>query len=71
MYLNNNQVTNMILRVRIVLQALSQPDPMYPLTESLPEEVIKEGKLSSLQLEGVLYAVCMHKNSWRWEERLL
>lgn len=42
------------------LAALSQPDPMYPLTESLPEEVIKEGKLSSLQLEGVLYACQQH-----------
>lgn len=61
----------MLLKIWIVLQALSQPDPMYPLTESLPEEVIKEGKLSSLQLEGVLYAVCIHMNSLKWKEGLL
>ncbi|XP_062605521.1 uncharacterized protein LOC134267315 [Saccostrea cucullata] len=42
------------------LAALSQPDPTYPLTDSLPEEVIREGKLSSLQLEGVLYACQQH-----------
>ena len=34
---------------------------MYPLWDALPPTVITEGKLSRLQLEGVLYACTKHQ----------
>eukprot|EP00911_Craspedida_sp_UC1_P000088 UC1_evm1s74 len=43
------------------LSAVPMPPGTYPLRESLPEELINEGKLSSLQLEGVLYACQRHQ----------
>ncbi|KAK3094762.1 hypothetical protein FSP39_005887 [Pinctada imbricata] len=42
------------------LATLTQPDPFYPLTDSIPTDIIQSGKLSSLQLEGVLYACQQH-----------
>ena len=39
------------------LAALAPPPVTYPLADSLPEELITGGKLSSLQLEGIVYAV--------------
>ena len=50
-----------------LLQALLPPKPDYPLADSLPEEIIKDCKLSSLQLEGILHAVrnlLFHFEKW-------
>lgn len=38
-------------------QALDLPKEYYPITDSLTEEAIKECRLSSLQLEGIIHAV--------------
>ncbi len=43
--------------VFLFTQALLPPKPNFPLADSLPKEAITECKLSSLQLEGILYAV--------------
>lgn len=40
-----------------ILKELLPPDPVYPLVEGITSEIVTSGKLSSLQLEGVLYAV--------------
>ena len=40
-----------------MFQAITPPDSLYPLQLSLPHDVIDGGKLSSLQLEGVIQAV--------------
>lgn len=37
------------------------PSTSYPLFDSLRENIITEGKLSQLQLEGVLYACAKHQ----------
>ena len=39
------------------LAALALPLPTYPLADSIPAQLVHDCKLSSLQLEGVLYAV--------------
>lgn len=36
------------------------PQATYPLRDALPNSVVEEGKLSELQLEGVLYAAQRH-----------
>lgn len=36
--------------------AIRLPPTTYPLFDALPDAVVNEGKLSKLQLEGVLYA---------------
>ena len=38
------------------LRAVTLPRASFPLRESLPADLISEGKLSELQLEGVLFA---------------
>ncbi|KAK2165678.1 hypothetical protein NP493_1355g00011 [Ridgeia piscesae] len=38
------------------LSALNLPPANYPIEDSLPQDVITSGRLSSLQLEGILYA---------------
>jgi len=38
-------------------QAIDLPTATYPLSESIPHDVITSAQLSSLQLEGILYAV--------------
>ncbi|KAL5003970.1 hypothetical protein ScPMuIL_017426 [Solemya velum] len=43
------------------LASLSGPEAEYPLADSLPEEIITQGKLSCLQLEGILYACQRHQ----------
>ncbi|KAH3812323.1 hypothetical protein DPMN_140752 [Dreissena polymorpha] len=43
------------------LAAITPPDTYYPLEESLPGEIISSGKLSSLQLEGVIQACQRHQ----------
>ncbi|ESO98737.1 hypothetical protein LOTGIDRAFT_158685 [Lottia gigantea] len=43
------------------LAALSLPSEYYPICDSLPKEIILEGKLSSLQLEGVIHACQRHQ----------
>ena len=40
-----------------VFQALDLPKEHYPICDSLPEDVITRGILSSLQLEGIIHAV--------------
>ena len=40
-----------------IFQGITPPDTYYPLSVSLPKEIISECKLSSLQLEGVIHAV--------------
>ena len=40
-----------------IFQGITPPDAYYPLSVSLPKEIISECKLSSLQLEGVIHAV--------------
>jgi hypothetical protein len=41
--------------------AIPLPPSDYPLWDSLPAEVVEQGKLSQLQLEGVLYACTRHQ----------
>ncbi|XP_060078626.1 uncharacterized protein LOC132558114 [Ylistrum balloti] len=43
------------------LASLLPPEPVYPLADSLPREMITTCKLSSLQLEGILYACQRHQ----------
>ncbi|KAK9833324.1 hypothetical protein WJX81_006479 [Elliptochloris bilobata] len=43
------------------LSAISLPHTDYPLFNALPPEVVSEGKLSQLQLEGVMYACAKHQ----------
>ncbi|PNG99380.1 Protein strawberry notch 2, partial [Tetrabaena socialis] len=40
--------------------AVPLPPTSYPLWDSLPAELVQGGKLSTLQLEGVLYACTKH-----------
>ena len=37
------------------------PETSYPLFDSLPASIVDTGKLSQLQLEGVLYACAKHQ----------
>ena len=37
------------------------PSTSYPLFDSLPDHIVSQGKLSQLQLEGVLYACSKHQ----------
>lgn len=41
--------------------AIALPKTSYPLWDSLPGDVVNLGKLSQLQLEGVLYACTKHQ----------
>ncbi|XP_076442125.1 uncharacterized protein LOC143281076 isoform X2 [Babylonia areolata] len=43
------------------LAALDLPNEYYPITDSLPPEAITEGKLSCLQLEGIVHACQRHQ----------
>jgi len=43
----------------MLLQAIELPTATYPLSESIPHDVITSCQLSSLQLEGILYAVSL------------
>ncbi|XP_071949493.1 uncharacterized protein [Antedon mediterranea] len=43
------------------LADLALPPPTYNLQDSLPEELVKSGKLSNLQLQGILYACQKHQ----------
>eukprot|EP00049_Salpingoeca_infusionum_P014447 m.270271 g.270271 ORF g.270271 m.270271 type:complete len:1323 (+) comp15677_c0_seq4:246-4214(+) len=43
------------------LAAVNLPKATYPLDDSLPPAVIHKGKLSTLQLEGVMYACMRHQ----------
>ncbi|XP_066924417.1 uncharacterized protein [Clytia hemisphaerica] len=43
------------------LAAQALPQSTYDLKASLPKEILKEGKLSDLQLEGILYACQRHQ----------
>ncbi|GIL61313.1 hypothetical protein Vafri_15702 [Volvox africanus] len=42
------------------LHSLPLPPSNYPLWDSLPPELVSSGKLSTLQLEGILYACTKH-----------
>ncbi len=44
-----------------ICSAIPLPDSTYPLWDSLPEETVDKGKLSQLQLEGVMYACTKHQ----------
>ncbi len=46
-----------------ILGGISLPPASYPLTEALPASIVNSGQLSSLQLEGVLYA-CQRHLKW-------
>ena len=41
--------------------AIQLPETDYPLWDALPEAIVTQGKLSQLQLEGVLYACSKHQ----------
>ncbi|CAG2225424.1 Protein strawberry notch homolog 2,Protein FORGETTER 1,Protein strawberry notch,Protein strawberry notch homolog 1 [Mytilus edulis] len=43
------------------LAELLPPDPTYPVVEGVTSDIVATGKLSSLQLEGVLYACQRHQ----------
>lgn len=42
------------------LSAIPLPPTDYPLWAALPEAVVSSGKLSQLQLEGIIYACSKH-----------
>ncbi|GAB5368602.1 hypothetical protein AAMO2058_001333600 [Amorphochlora amoebiformis] len=44
----------------LLLASVDLPSATYPLLESLPSDIISEGKLSELQLESLLYASQRH-----------
>ena len=48
-------------RVFAACSAIALPPTDYPLWDSIPEQIVEEGKLSQLQLEGVLYACSKHQ----------
>ncbi len=41
-------------------RAVPLPPSSYPLWDSLPADLVDSGKLSTLQLEGILYACTKH-----------
>ena len=41
--------------------AIQLPDTSYPLWDALPAEIVNQGKLSQLQLEGIMYACTKHQ----------
>ncbi|PAA86219.1 hypothetical protein BOX15_Mlig026843g2, partial [Macrostomum lignano] len=43
------------------LATVDLPPAVFPLADSLPSEAVTEGRLSSLQLQGVLYACQRHR----------
>ena len=43
------------------LSAAPLPPATYPLRDALPESLVDSGMLSSLQLEGILYACQRHQ----------
>ncbi|XP_041357018.1 protein FORGETTER 1-like [Gigantopelta aegis] len=43
------------------LAALSLPAEFYPITDSIPRDVVVSGNLSSLQLEGIIHACQRHQ----------
>jgi hypothetical protein len=45
------------------LAAVPLPKSTYPLWDAIPEDIISSGKLSQLQLEGVLYAWCVGRGA--------
>jgi hypothetical protein len=51
------------------LASIDLPPATFPLQESLPPELIATGQLSSLQLEGVLYACQRHQKILHTGER--
>ncbi|WAR15470.1 SBNO-like protein [Mya arenaria] len=48
-------------KLALMYIAITPPDVHYPLADSLPAEIIQGGKLSSLQLEGVIQACQRHQ----------
>ena len=49
--------------------AVSLPPTNFPLWDALPAELLKGGKLSQLQLEGILYACTKHQTKLPTGER--
>lgn len=49
------------LQQGLVCSAIALPATSYPLWDSIPADVVNSGKLSQLQLEGVLYACTKHQ----------
>lgn len=47
--------------VRAPRSSVLLPPSTYPLLEALPRELVEKGTLSSLQLEGALYAATKHQ----------
>ncbi len=45
----------------ICCSAIALPKTDYPLWDTLPDALVDSGKLSQLQLEGVLYACTKHQ----------
>ena len=50
-------LTHLQLQLSSLAQDVPLPPASYSLRESIPESLIASGKLSNLQLEGILYAV--------------
>ena len=55
--------------VCILKASIELPPATFPLQDSLAPELISSGKLSSLQLEGVLYAAQRHQKMLHTGER--
>ena len=49
------------LSIHVLCSAIALPRTTFPLVDSLPEDIVAKGKLSQLQLEGVLYACTKHQ----------
>ena len=58
-------------RVFVLCSAINLPESAYPLYDALPPEVVEKGKLSQLQLEGVMYACTKHQELLPSGERAL
>lgn len=62
----------MLLKLqKCVCSAIALPTTSYPLWDSIPADVVTSGKLSQLQLEGVLYACTKHQQFLPSGERKL
>ena len=59
--LNIKDLAQLIMCALCGCSTIQLPSSSYPLFDSLPEHTVSEGRLSQLQLEGVLYACSKHQ----------
>jgi hypothetical protein len=58
---DDNTVASVCPHLLYCCSAIPLPPSSYPLFDAYPDSVVQQGKLSQLQLEGVLYACSRHQ----------